>query len=364
MLSESAVLAEIARIKASEHLPEPPPIPKAPDLYAKSNMEQKLAAIQKYLQEFQYNYSGKPFFKLNQRGDISHVKKMARELMSAGLPIQCVEAVFISFLLTADFTEIERIPLSFKSQYNGNYFRHMVLAVRLADGRWGSLGMSRRDCLMYKPPNYRSLEELVEEFRRSYTTVLHRLVSVYVGVPFPHSNSRNQWVNWKVLKVKIGRSRAKQTVPSTCTEHSDSSCKNCIDSSVNEGLDNSSANNIDSNHNNCHTSADSSDFKENSEFQEFKVIKKGINREIIEVTKRSTNQLFDSRDESSKDTKTGLIEVLPSSAPKFITYPRSGSSFVDKKKEMVRVKLEQYCNNMHKLKNCYAEQRTSAIVKR
>ena len=33
-----------------------------------------------------------------------------------GLPIQCVEAVFLGVYLTSTFKEVERIPVSFKSK--------------------------------------------------------------------------------------------------------------------------------------------------------------------------------------------------------------------------------------------------------
>lgn len=49
---------------------------------------------------------------------------------------------------------MERFPISFKTQFNGNIHRHVVLGVYHA-GRYGALGMSRRDDLMYKPLVYK-----------------------------------------------------------------------------------------------------------------------------------------------------------------------------------------------------------------
>ena len=45
---------------------------------------------------------------------------------------------------------LERFTIGFKSAFNGNTHRHVVLGLYYA-GRWGALGMSRREDLMYKP---------------------------------------------------------------------------------------------------------------------------------------------------------------------------------------------------------------------
>lgn len=49
---------------------------------------------------------------------------------------------------------MERFPISFKTQFNGNIHRHVVLGVYHA-GKYGALGMSRRDDLMYKPLQFK-----------------------------------------------------------------------------------------------------------------------------------------------------------------------------------------------------------------
>ena len=50
--------------------------------------------------EFQYNYSGRPFLKLNKNGGADHMKLAAHKLIELSYPIQCVEAVFISGYLS------------------------------------------------------------------------------------------------------------------------------------------------------------------------------------------------------------------------------------------------------------------------
>lgn len=50
--------------------------------------------------EFQYNYSGRSFLKLRKNGGADHMKLAVQKLIALSLPIQCVEAVFISGYLS------------------------------------------------------------------------------------------------------------------------------------------------------------------------------------------------------------------------------------------------------------------------
>ena len=52
--------------------------------------------------------------------------------------------------LTNGISGLARFPISFKSSFNGNTYRHVVLGVYY-NGRYGALGMSRRSDLMDKP---------------------------------------------------------------------------------------------------------------------------------------------------------------------------------------------------------------------
>ena len=56
--------------------------------------------------------------------------------------------------LTLDTPALDRFPISFKTTFNGNTYRHVVLGV-YSLGKYGALGMSRRDDLMYKPLVYK-----------------------------------------------------------------------------------------------------------------------------------------------------------------------------------------------------------------
>lgn len=193
---------EIQRIKALKSLPPAPPFPTLPVFNVLSTIEDRLKIIQLFVEQFEYNYSGKPFFKMKKSGGAFHIQSVAKQLIKAGLPIQCVEAVFISTYVSRGMTAVVRIPMSFKSQFIDGVHRHIVNVVYF-DGKWGALGISRRDCLMYKPLQFSSLADLIDEFRVSYNSVFHQLLVVYLGLPFPHSFQLDSPIAWRHLKLKI-----------------------------------------------------------------------------------------------------------------------------------------------------------------
>lgn len=127
---------------------------------------------------------------------LGRIHDTARQMLREGLPIKCVEAVFLALYLTAEMEDIDRIParspegpsrhiyslidghssprssmpsavalpdtrrrgsrppraqVGFKSSMSGHVHRHIVLLVReRATGQFGALGISRRKELAYK----------------------------------------------------------------------------------------------------------------------------------------------------------------------------------------------------------------------
>ena len=110
--------------------------------------------------------------------------------------------MFLGAYLTSTFKEIERIPLSFKSKFRDNVHRHIVLAIKY-EGKWGAVGISRRSNLMYKPIKFNSLYDLVEEYSTSYEQCFHRLLTIYVGLPFPFETFSDMPIKWRALKLRI-----------------------------------------------------------------------------------------------------------------------------------------------------------------
>lgn len=196
------VQIQIQNIKDSESLPEAPLVPKVPDLNTSIPDKVRIASIQKFIESFEYNYTGKPFLQMNKSRGASHIQTCAKKIIQAALPIQCVEAVFLGSYLTASFKDIERVPLSFKSKFGDHVHRHIVLALKL-DGKWGAIGISRRSNLMNKSFRFDSIAELVFEYERSYEAVFHKLLTIYIGLPLPHDIFSDQPIKWRAIKVRI-----------------------------------------------------------------------------------------------------------------------------------------------------------------
>jgi hypothetical protein len=88
------------------------------------------------------------------------------------LPVKCIEAVFLGLLLTQGWTQLQRLPLGFKSRgSNGCVYRHIVLAVAdcsSSGATYAALGISRCSALMDKPLQHSSLAGLVEDYAQAY----------------------------------------------------------------------------------------------------------------------------------------------------------------------------------------------------
>ena len=158
----------IAEIKATEDLPEPPACAQTLDLSIQTSVPDMVKQVQRYIEAFQYNYTGKPFIRMNKSRGVSHIHNVSKQLIKESLPIQCVEAVFLGTTLTSGINDLTRVPLSFKSKFvKGTVHRHIALAVKF-EGKWGAIGISRRSSLMNKPIKFNSLSALVDEYRKSY----------------------------------------------------------------------------------------------------------------------------------------------------------------------------------------------------
>lgn len=125
----------------------------------------------------------------------------------APLPGWFLSCADVTSYLTNSMPTLERFPISFKSYFSGNYFRHIVLGVNFG-GRYGALGMSRREDLMYKPPAFRTLSELVLDYEAAYSRCWHVLKKVKLGQCVSHDPHSVEQIEWKhsVLDVdKLGR---------------------------------------------------------------------------------------------------------------------------------------------------------------
>ena len=192
--------AAIAAIRATKDLPRPP-YPNLPNLNGPGSMQTKVNSVQTYIEKLQYNFTGVNYFDIRKNRPMTYatwlelrssrtsagllltrlslaldrrILETAREITRQALPIKCVEAVFLATYLTQGLRELERVPVSFKSQVDGNTYKHIILAVK-HNSKWGAVGLSRRRELYFKEMTFDSLGELFLEFKRSYERVFHTL---------------------------------------------------------------------------------------------------------------------------------------------------------------------------------------------
>ncbi|KAI8914732.1 Vasohibin-domain-containing protein [Powellomyces hirtus] len=194
--------ATLKALALSQTMPTPS-VPRPPMcLAAGASLVDKLKSVQTYIDRLGYNHLGTTFFEIRKSASVRSLMKTAQEMIVYGLPIKCLEAVVLATYLTAPMMDIERIPCSFKSECGLETYRHIVLLIRHGD-RWGALGISRRPDLMDKPLSFKSLPEILKEFKKAYENNGHRLVKIKLGLPITHDTSSNERFTWKYLSLYV-----------------------------------------------------------------------------------------------------------------------------------------------------------------
>lgn len=79
--------------------------------------------MQEYITAFQYNHTPSTYFDQNKQRPLCRILSTARDIVRQGLPIKCVEAVFLALLLTAGWKDLDRIPVGFKTCIAGHVYR-------------------------------------------------------------------------------------------------------------------------------------------------------------------------------------------------------------------------------------------------
>lgn len=187
------------------------PRPRAPTNFAPAaSASWRLDRIQKYIGCLEYNHTGKNYFKIRKDRGAKRLAGTAREIIRESLPIKCIEAVFLGFYLTLGMTDIVRIPLRFQSsvEQNGRFvFKHIVLAVG-HKGRWGAIGLSRKETLMHRKLQFESLAELIKDFHFSYGELGHSVQHVGIGLPFGHCEHSMEPIYWRPFMIEFGKRSA------------------------------------------------------------------------------------------------------------------------------------------------------------
>ena len=86
-------------------------------------MRERLEAVQRVISGLQYNHTGAYYFNVSKQRPYARIMDTAREILRDGLPIKCIEAVFLGMYLTCGWEELERIPVGFKSRAGGQVYR-------------------------------------------------------------------------------------------------------------------------------------------------------------------------------------------------------------------------------------------------
>ncbi|XP_038049802.1 tubulinyl-Tyr carboxypeptidase 2-like [Patiria miniata] len=189
----------MAEIREQKELPKVN-IPSAPTFQPTTAVQCRLDAVQDYMKELQYNHTGTQFFEIRKTRPISGLMDTAKEMIRESLPIKCLEAVILSLYLTNGAPGLERFPISFKTEFAGTIHRHVVLGI-YHSGRYGALGMSRREDLMYKPLEFRNLWELIFDFEDAYKKYFHMVKKVKVGLPVSHDPHSFEQIQWQMMSV-------------------------------------------------------------------------------------------------------------------------------------------------------------------
>ncbi|EDV29910.1 uncharacterized protein TRIADDRAFT_20295 [Trichoplax adhaerens] len=181
------------------------PVPIAPTITPGMTTEERIICIQNYISDLHYNFTGLQFFEIKKSRPMSGLMEIAKDMIKESLPIKCLEAVILSIYFTCGLEGLDRFPISFKSCFNSHHHRHVVLGIHYS-GRYGALGLSRRRTLMYKPLIYRSLMDLIQQYKTSYEECYHELEKVKIGLPVDHSVHSCEPIKWKHVAINYKKS--------------------------------------------------------------------------------------------------------------------------------------------------------------
>lgn len=204
-------------IRGSQDIPNVP-LSTPPTLKNTQSIPEKLLLIQKYISELQYDYTGLQFFEIKKGRPLCRLMDVAKSIIRESLPIKCLEAVVLAIYLTSDLPSVQRFPLAFKTTFENNTFKHIVLGV-FYNGKFGALGLSRRDTLMYKSLKYDTLYDLLTDFTRCYEDCFHRVDRIKLGLPVSHDNQSMEAVMWKYTYIRLSKLSTKE-FKHTCDSYS------------------------------------------------------------------------------------------------------------------------------------------------
>ena len=202
-----AALAKLEQLDIGALADVAPPLPKRPEL-KNGTMTSRLQKLQRFIEEFQYNHTGRRFIDLKKTEGMYRMSRTSKHIIENARPIKCIEAVFLGAYLTLGIKTLTRIPIAFKSRVSGSSstFQHIVMAVAHSshgDRKWGAIGLSRAQTLMYKPLKYNTLSALLQDYKTAYEREHHELLNIYVGLPFGQDEFSQIPIQWRVLRLNV-----------------------------------------------------------------------------------------------------------------------------------------------------------------
>lgn len=198
VMTDAELEEAVAAIKNDPTL-KAPPKPVAPNLDDYGTVEAKVAAVQRYINSFQYNHTGNPLWRTEKKRYQNGVWDHAKLIMRKCIPIKCLEAVVLGAYLTRGIKGLIRIPLRFKSKVAGQSFWHIVLLLKAPSGKYGAIGLSRRHTLAGKRFIFDSIASLIEDYKAAYEEVGHTLRKLTLGLPFGGDSFAREQVHWHFL---------------------------------------------------------------------------------------------------------------------------------------------------------------------
>jgi hypothetical protein len=135
--------------------------------------------------------------------------EVAKRMTRDSLPIKCLEAVILSIYLINEIPQnanngLEKFTIGFKTVSNNNIHRHVVLGIYDHNTQlFGSLGISRRDELGFKPLKYEFLTDLLNDYINSYKMFLHKVKRIKLGNSIPKSNRSFESLPWNGCTINL-----------------------------------------------------------------------------------------------------------------------------------------------------------------
>ncbi|CCW71124.1 unnamed protein product [Phytomonas sp. Hart1] len=168
---------------------------------------ERLPYIQQQINLLCYNRLPQTFFNLEKHRPLRSILMTGKETLQEALPIRCLEATFVALYLTQGLKDVMRIPLSFRTQVKRTRYSHIVLVVHLRNPTplYGTLGLSRKRTLMYKPLTFSTLFDLILDYKQAYQRLGHRMLDVKLGLAVPHRTDFAHAICWRFVALRFER---------------------------------------------------------------------------------------------------------------------------------------------------------------